>query len=405
VRAGSHLKIALLSASYSPEPTGIGPYSAELAEALAARGHELWVVATFPHYPRWRLDVPRGTLFSRTEECGGVRVTRCRVYVPRVPSLVLRMMHDVSWMAAAALLVPRLAAWADVWLVVTPSFGSALLGAVLARAFGIRVHLHVQDVVPDVALESGQMRSGLASRIAGSVAQWTYRSYCSVSVLSESMAARVRRYSGNTPQIIAIAPNWVRVGLASEAQIPRQLVGRSYALYAGSFGRKQDLALLTEAARLLSERQGPMIAVLGDGPGRGAFDLPGDRLVRLGLVDDATYQAVLQHSLAGIVALAPGVGDSVVPSKLAAYLGAGRPVVVAADADSEASRVVSSGGCGLRIPPGRADLLADALCLLATDRVKWQNFATSGRAYASAHWDKKVIVERIEAAVLALRGT
>jgi glycosyltransferase involved in cell wall biosynthesis len=127
----------------------------------------------------------------------------------------------------------------------------------------------------------------------------------------------------------------------------------------------------------------------------------GDRIVWLGLVDEATYRTVLEHALAGIVALAPGVGDSVVPSKLAAYLGAGRPVVVVADAESEAARVVVQAACGVRIAPGRADLLADALCLLARDRATWQAFATAGFTYAQTHWEKEMIVGRIEAALLA----
>lgn len=402
MNAARSLKIALLSASYSPEPTGIGPYSGELAEALAARGHEVRVVATFPHYPRWLSEVPHGTLLYGTELRAGVRVTRCRVYVPREPRPARRIVHEVSWMLAAALLIPRLAIWADIWLVVTPSFGSALLGAILRRSCRSRVHLHVQDVIPDVAVESGQLGSGVTGRLARWIAQWTYRSFRSASVLSESMASRLRQYTGDTAQDVVIAPNWVRVGSPNGANLPSQLSARPYALYSGSFGRKQDLALLTEAARLLSEREGPTIAVLGDGPGREVFDLAGDRLVRLGLVDDDTYQAILRHALAGIVALAPGVGDSVVPSKLAAYLGAGRPVVVAADANSEATRIVASGECGLRIPPGRADLLADALCLLAADNVKWQSLAASGRTYASTHWNKDLIVERIETAVLEL---
>ena len=402
--AGNPLKIALLSANYSPEPTGTGPYSGEFAEALAARGHDMRVVAAFPFYPRWRSEVPHGTLVYRTDERGGVRVTRCRVYVPQDPRPGRRIAHEMSWMLSAAALLPQLATWADVWLVVTPLFGSALLGAIISRTLGARVHLHVHDVVPDVAIESGQLGAGLTGRVARRVARWTYRSFSSVSVLSESMGERLHRYTGSIAQTVTVAPNWVRAGLASDT-LPEPLIGRPYALYAGSFGRKQDLALLSETARLLSERRGPMIAVLGDGPGRGALDLAGDRLVRLGLVEEGTYQAVLQHALAGIVALAPGVGDSVVPSKLAAYLGAGRPVVVAADANSEATRVVTSGGCGVHVPPGRADLLADALCLLATDQVKWQAFAAAGRAYAAAHWEKGIIVERIESALLALRGS
>lgn len=394
------LRIGVLSASYAPEPTGIGPYSAEMAEALAARGHAVRVVAAFPFYPAWRPQVPPWTFLYRTERHEGVRVTRCRVYVPRNPRPGRRVVHEVSWMLAAVGPVSRLAAWADVLLVVTPSFGSAVLGALLARVFRTRVHLHVQDVVPDVAMESGQLGSGFVVRLARWAARWTYRSFRSFSVLSESMAARLRAHTGGAMARQVIAPNWVRGHCVPVAHLPERLAGRPYALYAGSFGRKQDLALLTEAARLLAARQGPVIVVLGDGPGRDVLEQAGEGIVWLGLVDEATYRSVLENALAGIVALTPGVGDSVVPSKLQSYLGAGRPVVVAANAESEAARVVARGGCGILIAPGRADQLADSLCLLARDQMRWDAFATAGKAYAQANWDKDAIVGRIEAALL-----
>jgi colanic acid biosynthesis glycosyl transferase WcaI len=390
----------VLSASYAPEPTGIGPYSAELAEALAARGHTVRVVAAFPFYPAWRSQVPPWTFLYRTERHEGVRVTRCRVYVPRNPRPARRLVHEVSWMLAAVGPLSPLVSWADVWLVVTPSFGSALLGALLARVCRARVHLHVQDVVPDIAMESGQLGSGLVMRLARRVARWTYRSFRSFSVLSESMAERLRAHTGGAVARQLIAPNWVRRAPATLAQLPERLGGRPYALYAGSFGRKQDLALLTEAAELLAARRGPAIVVLGDGPGRDVLERAGAGIVWLGLVDDATYASVLENALAGIVALTPGVGDSVVPSKLAAYLGAGRPVVVAANPASEAARVVARGGCGILIAPGRADQLADGLSLLARDQQAWQGFAAAGKAYAQANWEKEAIVGRIEDALV-----
>jgi glycosyltransferase involved in cell wall biosynthesis len=306
----------------------------------------------------------------------------------------------MSWMLAAMGPVARLVGWADVWIVVTPSFGSAVLGALLARVFRARVHLHVQDVVPDIAIESGQLGSGVLLRLIRGVARWTYRSFRSVSVLSESMAARLRGHTGRAAKTELIAPNWVRRAEANGTGLPEQLVGRRYALYAGSFGRKQDLVMLIEAARLLLARKGPAVVVLGDGPGREVLERAGEGVIWLGLVDEATYRTVLEHALAGIVALAPGVGDSIVPSKLAAYLGAGRPVIVAADADSEAARVVARGACGIGIAPGRADLLADSLMLLAGDKATWQAFATAAAAYARAHWEKEAIVGRIETALL-----
>lgn len=388
--------------AYAPEPTGTGPYSAELAQQLSLSGHAIRVVTAFPFYPAWRSEVPPGTFLYRSENRDGIDVTRCRVYVPRKPRLGRRLAHELSWLLSAAPQLPRLAAWADVWVAVTPSFGSAILGAVLSRALGARVHLHVQDIVPDVAVESGQLGSGVTLRLARRVARWTYRSFSSVSVLSEAMGARLSVYRDARAATALVAPNWVRRGGNPAGRLPDALSGRPYALYAGSFGRKQDLALLTQAAALLSARSGPTIAVLGEGPGREAVEGVRDGLVWLGLLDDASYRAVLEHAIAGIVALAPGVGDSVVPSKLAGYLGAGRPVVVAADVNSEAARVVDRAKCGFRIPPGRADMLADRLCSLTGNTSTWHAFSAAAREFASAEWDKETIVRRVETALFAL---
>ena len=85
-------------------------------------------------------------------------------------------------------------------------------------------------------------------------------------------------------------------------------------------------------------------------------------------------------------------------------LGAARPVVVAADAESEAARVVERSGCGFNIAPGRPDLLANTLDLLARDRATWKTYSTAGAAYAKAHWDKETIVARVEAALLKESG-
>ena len=113
----------------------------------------------------------------------------------------------------------------------------------------------------------------------------------------------------------------------------------------------------------------------------------------LGLVDDATYGAVVRTALAGIVALAPGVGDSVVPSKLAGYLAAGLPVIVAAGQRSEAVRVVEAAQCGFVVPAGRPDLLAEMLCRIATDPEERARLGARGKAYATARWDKGRILD------------
>ena len=393
------MRIVLLSASYFPELTGIGPYSAELAEALSQRGHEVRVIASFPFYPDWIASVPPGTRLYRTEVVNRVQVTRCRAFVPSRPTPVRRLLHELSWLVSAVPVALASLGWAQVWFVVTPAFGSAVIGAGLARLTGARVHLHIQDLVPDVARESGHMGSGLFFHVACAMGRWTYSSFHSVSVLSEAMATGVRRYADSNALRIAVTPNWLRNRGASSAPLPDALRGRPYAVYAGSSGRKQDLRLLAQAADELAARGGPVIAVLGAGPGHEEVRGVSRHLAWLGLVDDETYAAIVGNALAGIVTLVPGVGDSVVPSKLASYLAAGRPVVAAAAPGSEAARVISEARCGFCVPPGRPDLLTAALCRIAADPREGAALGASGRAYALAHWDKTRVVGLLEAAL------
>jgi colanic acid biosynthesis glycosyl transferase WcaI len=46
------VRILIQSINFSPEMTGIGKYSGEMAEWLASRGHEVRVVSAPPHYPQ-----------------------------------------------------------------------------------------------------------------------------------------------------------------------------------------------------------------------------------------------------------------------------------------------------------------------------------------------------------------
>ena len=59
-----------------------------------------------------------------------------------------------------------------------------------------------------------------------------------------------------------------------------------------------------------------------------------------------------------VVGLAKGLAGYVVPSRLYGILSAGRPVIVAAEDESETARLVREIGCGVVIPPGRPELLA-----------------------------------------------
>ena len=50
------LRILIYGLNFSPELTGIGRYTGEMAAWLAARGHDVRVVTAPPYYPAWEIN-------------------------------------------------------------------------------------------------------------------------------------------------------------------------------------------------------------------------------------------------------------------------------------------------------------------------------------------------------------
>jgi colanic acid biosynthesis glycosyl transferase WcaI len=107
---------------------------------------------------------------------------------------------------------------------------------------------------------------------------------------------------------------------------------------------------------------------------------------------------VLAESLSSadvhFVGLGRGLAGYVVPSRLYGILAVGRPVLAAADAESETAHVVEEAGCGLVVPPGRPDLLAAALRELHAGEHDLEEMGRRARAWVTAAADRRVAVER-----------
>jgi hypothetical protein len=61
------LRILIHGINFFPELTGIGKYSGEMAQWLAAQGHDVRVVTAPPYYPQWRIAVGYANRWCREE--------------------------------------------------------------------------------------------------------------------------------------------------------------------------------------------------------------------------------------------------------------------------------------------------------------------------------------------------
>jgi colanic acid biosynthesis glycosyl transferase WcaI len=87
----------------------------------------------------------------------------------------------------------------------------------------------------------------------------------------------------------------------------------------------------------------------------------------------------------------------VVPSRLYGILAVGRPVIVAADRDSETAQVVERVGCGVVVAPGRPERLAEVIRRAYDGGYDLDRMGALGREYVVANADRSVAVARYAA--------
>jgi glycosyltransferase involved in cell wall biosynthesis len=179
-------------------------------------------------------------------------------------------------------------------------------------------------------------------------------------------------------------------------------------MHSGNVGHAQDLDSLVRAATFLRDLDDVRIVIAGFGARHAQMIALARRLEVKGKIRFLPYQKRerLPFSLSSadvhVVGLAKGLAGYVVPSRLYGILSAGRPVIAAADEDSETARLVAEVGCGVVIEPGRPELLARTIRAAYEGAYDLEAMGALGREYVEREADRSVAMERYRSLVAEL---
>jgi len=300
----------------------------------------------------------------------------------------------------------------DVVLCMTDPPIVANIALLVARRFRVPVVVISQDVFPEIAVQLKRLENPVVMSLLRGLVGLYLRRADRIVAIGDTMRRRLEEKGAPAERMLVI-PNWIdttRLGPLDKSNHWSRSWGvdeKFVVMHSGNVGHAQDLDSLIRAGTFLRDLDDLLIMIIG----MGARHAELVALAELHEVDQVQFlyyqsRAVLPQSLSAadvhVVGLAAGLAGYVVPSRLYGILAVGRPVIVAADPESETAQLVTEVGCGIVVPPGRPELLARAIRDAHDGRYDLEAMGARGREWVEREADRSVAVRRYRDLLLEL---
>jgi len=386
-------RILFLNQYYWPDHASTAQHLTDLAESLAARGHEVHVVCSRGGY---REGTPRA---PRLESHEGVTIHRVDATSLGRRSSARRMIDYLSFYLRATGLGLRLPRFDVVITLTTPPI-LGLIGTLLRRLKGSRHVYWSMDLHPDASRALGRMgRRNPVVRALSWLSDAVYRRADKVVVLGAYMADRVLA-KGVRPDRLTTIPVWSRSDeiypVESDGHPLRAdlgLAGKFVAMYSGNLGLAHAFGEFLAAARRLRDRDDVVFLFVGDGPRLAEVRAVqrAEGLANIRFLD--SYPRSMLHaslSLADVhlISMREEMTGIVVPGKLYGAMASGRPTIFVGPDHCEVADTIRQAACGATVRPGDVDGLVAALEGYAADPEDARSVGERGRAAFLARYER-----------------
>ena len=389
---GARPRVLVLNQYYWPGVEATAHLLSELCEALASE-FDVTVVTGM---------VAGAEEAGRTEK-DGVEIVRVGSTAYDRSRLSLRAANYLTYLGLSlweGLQVDR----PDVVLCMTDPPVIADLALVLARRFDVPLVVVSQDVFPEVAVALKRLDNPAVVELLRLATRLYLKRADRVVAIGDTMRERLVEKGADRERIVVI-PNWTDTS-DLEPQ-PRdnawaqehELHDKFVVMHSGNIGHAQDLDTLIRAATFLRDLDDLRIVLIGGGARRDELKelakvLEVEQVVFMGYQPRELLADSLSSADVHVVGLARGLSGYVVPSRLYGVLAVGRPVLAAAEPDSETAKVIDEVGAGVVVPPGRAELLARAIRRAYDGEFELDEMGRRGREWVAGEGDRRIAIDR-----------
>lgn len=399
------MRIVVVTQYFWPETFLIN----NLTKTLVEQGHEVTVLTGKPNYPDGVVfDGYRQQGVEEEQYDGQVRVLRVPLR-PRGQGAVNLFRNYLSFVISGLRHFPRLARDLnpDVILVYVPSPITGVVPAILLRRRK-KAHLAVwvQDLWPESLSATGYIRQPAILRMVEMMVRAIFARCDTLLVQSRAFVEPVARLADRAK--IVYYPNSMPDPAASQAvdepPLPAELLStltdHTCVVFAGNIGSAQAVDTIIDAAEQVRDLPAFRIVFVGSGSRlEGLRQACADRKL-----DNVTFAGRFPaHAMPAIFTRAAGLLVTLkkepilaytVPSKVQAYLAAGRPIIAALD--GEGRRIIEDAGAGLGCPAEDSAALARCLRdLHGMPDAQRTALGEAGRRYFLEHFEMTKLARQL----------
>ncbi len=376
-------KFVIVSQHYAPDPSTTATYLTAIAEGLK---HDCEVL------------VISGTAHSALPT--QPRVVEISGWTPKKNALVRRAIA-MAWFSVRIFFATlRHVTKNDVVLCVTTPFTlpySVTLATRLRKASAL---LLIYDLYPEALIMAGLVkpRSLVAQtiRFANGI---MFGALDAIITIGRDVEALLLNYKSVESRKIQFIPNWALLPIGyrpidSDNSFRRAFADKLVVGLSGNLGFTHSASTVYEAARLLEDDRNIHFLLSGWGSGwKQLMELhagaPLDNVTMTDPVPESELEKFLSAADIWIIPYRRNIAGVSVPSRIYNLLAVGRPVIVAAEANSEAAMMLDEENIGWVVRPEDPLDLAEAIRSAATDRE-----ATMAKGQRAVHAAQRYTYER-----------
>lgn len=406
------MRIIFVNRFAFPDLSATSQMLSDLSFDLARQGHDVVVVAS-----RLRYDDANARL-PASDAVLGVRIERVwSTGLGRRAGLAGRALDFLSFYGGAAIALSGLVRPGDVVVAKTdPPLIAVVCQWATARR-GARLVNWLQDVFPEVAQELGgrAVPAPLGWLLRRLRARSLRRAAFNVAI-GQRMADRILAAEPGAARIEVI-PNWADERLFGARLVDPQglrdswgLQGRFVVGYSGNLGRAHEHGTVLAAAERLRGLPDVVFLFIG-----GGHEMERLRVAvsERGLTNVAFRPYQPRESLGASLAVAdmhwvslrPRLEGLIVPSKVYGVLAVGRPVLMVGDPQGEVGEMLRRHDCGLSVPLGDGQAMADAIRALRDDPARRESMGRRAKALFERRFTREKALLHWEAALRSLEAS